>query len=120
MYLLAYRCAKLTSGTCKILTVSPKPFNNTFSLLNGERSLKYGRDGGREGEREGGRGRRRGRGKEGGGGGGGRRGKGDGGGGMGKEGESESKEKYREIHRVRGTEGSEVGEGKRVLRDRVE
>ena len=40
---------------------------------------------------------------------------------MGKEGESESKERYREIHRVRGTEGSEVeGEGKRVLRDRGE
>ena len=40
---------------------------------------------------------------------------------MGKEGESESKERYREIHRVRVTEGNEVeGEGKRVLRDRGE
>ena len=63
MYLLTYRCAKLTSGTCKRLTVSLKAFNNTFSLLDGERSLKYERDGGREREREGGG--RRGRGKEG-------------------------------------------------------
>ena len=108
MYLLTYRCAKLTSSTCKRLTVSLKAFNNTFSLLDGERSLKYERDGGREREREGGG--RRGRGKEGG-----------GGECMGKEGESESKERYREIHRVRVTEGNEVeGEGKRVLRDRGE
>ena len=66
-----------------------------------------------EGQGEGGG--RRGMGKEGEGegGGGGRRGRG-------KEGESESKERFREIHRVRGTKGSDVGEGKRVLRDRGE